>query len=86
MWHPVHIDGRSVVVLRALRSIDDDHEVIESGRLEFDGEALSLVRSDGNRRRLTDMERDALQPVNAHNRIDACRGFDFFLLRNVAAG
>jgi hypothetical protein len=80
MWYPAHIDGRTLVVIRARRSLLGGYDVVESGRLEHDGETLSLVGDHGSRA-VTDAELNSLQPVSSQNGISACRGFDFFLLR-----
>lgn len=77
MYQPAHIDGRTVVVLhREGRG----YAIVESGRLQFDGEDLSLA--DGESTRLfTDAEIDLLKIVVAENRIPECEGFDLFLIR-----
>jgi len=46
MYKPEHIDGRAVVVLRREGR---GYFIVESGRLEFDGEDLSLVNGDFKR-------------------------------------
>ena len=81
MWHPAEVDGRTLVVIRPRESVLGGYDVVESGRLEHDdGEVLRLVGDHGSRA-VTDVELDSLQPVVAHSRISACRGFDFFLVR-----
>jgi hypothetical protein len=76
MYHPVHIDGRSVVVLRK-RGLG--YLVVRSGWLEFDGTELTLTTEDG-RIPFSDEENNGLKRVVADNRIPQCRGFDFFLI------
>jgi hypothetical protein len=85
MWHPAHIDGRTLVVIRARKSLLRGYDVIESGMLEHDGEVLHLVGDNGSRA-VTDAELESLQPVVQQSGISACRGFDFFLLRPANAG
>jgi hypothetical protein len=84
MWHPTHIDGRSLVVIRPRRSFLGGYDIVESGMLKYDGEVLRLVGDHGSHA-ITDTELDSLQPVVPQSRIDACRGFDFFLLRSANA-
>jgi hypothetical protein len=57
MYHPVHIDGRSVVVLRK-RGLG--YLVVKSGWLEFDGKELTLATSDGSVS-FSDDEKNALK-------------------------
>jgi hypothetical protein len=85
MWHPAHIDGRTLVVIRPRQSMLGGYEVIESGMLEHDGEVLRLV-GDHGARAVTNEELRSLQPVVPRSKIGACRGFDFFLLRPKDAG
>jgi len=82
MHLPAHIDGRTVVILRQEGC---GHAVVESGRLSFDGETLSLVAGE-SRRVFTEAELAALKPVVAGSRMAECEGFDFFLLQPSAAG
>lgn len=77
MYQPAHIDGRTVVVLR---SAGRGYSIVESGRLEFDGEELSLLSED-SKRSFSDREIDSLKLVVAGNRIPECQGFDLFLIR-----
>ena len=77
MLQPAHIDGRTVVVLRPA---GHGHVVVESGRLNFDGEEVSLVAGD-SRRSFSDTEIDSLKLVVAGNRIPECQGFDLFSIR-----
>ena len=79
MWHPAHVDGRSLVVLRPRASILGGHDVVESGLLANYGDELRLV-SDGTERVISEAELAQLQPVTPQNRIAACRSFDFFLM------
>jgi hypothetical protein len=60
------------------------YDVLESGRLSFDGEVLSLV-GEHESRTVTDDELDVMQPVVPGNAIPACNGFDFFLLQPAQA-
>ena len=77
MYHPAHIDGRTVVVLRRE---GHSYSIVESGRLEFNGEDLSLVNGDF-KRLFTDDEMSLLKLFVAGNRIPQCEGFDLFLIR-----
>jgi hypothetical protein len=81
MFHPAHIDGCSVVVLRQGRR---GFHLVESGFLSFDGETLWLGE-DESRRVFTDAERESLMPVAANSRIPECRGFQFFVLADAVA-
>ena len=77
MYQPAHIDGRTVVILRR-----EGHRytIVESGRLQFDGEDLSLT--DGESTRLfSNAECNLLMLVVSDNRIPECRCFDFFLMQ-----
>jgi hypothetical protein len=85
MWYPAHVDGRTLVVIRARKSLFGGYDVIESGVLEHDGESLRLVGDRGSRV-FTRAELESLQPVSPRSRIICCRGFDFFLLRSADAG
>jgi hypothetical protein len=85
MWQPAHIDGRTLIVIRPGKSVLGGYHVVESETLEYDGEALHLVGDHGSRA-VTDAELNALQPVVSQSRINACRGFDFFLLRPANEG
>ena len=80
MSQPAHINGRMLVVIRPRTSLLGGCDIIESGKLEHDGEVLHLVGDHGSRA-VTDAEWNALQPVVQGGGIAACRGFDFFLLR-----
>ena len=77
MYNAAHIDGRTVVVLRREGR---GYSIVESGRLEFNGEDLSLVNGDF-KRLFTDDEMSLLKLVVAGNRIPQCEGFDLFLIR-----
>ena len=77
MYHPAHIDGCTVVVLRPHGL---GYAAVESGWLSFDGVELALV-TDDTRRTLSDGEVDLLKLVVPGNRIASCQGFDFFLIR-----
>ena len=80
MWHPAHVDGSTLVVIHARKGLFGGYDVVESGTLEHDGETLHLVGKHGSRA-VTDAELASLQPVASQNKIAACRGFSFFLLR-----
>jgi hypothetical protein len=80
MHHPAHIDGRTVVLIYR----DGRHyKAFESGRLSYDGTALTLETNSG-RRLFSDDEISQIKHVIAENRIAACHGFDFFLLTEKA--
>ena len=85
MWYPAHIDGRTLVIIQPRPSVFGGYESVESGMLEYDGEVLHLVGAHGSRA-LLNAELESLQPVVPHSGIAVCHGFDFFLLRSVAAG
>ena len=80
MWHPAHIDGRTLVVIGPKKSFLGGYDVVESGRLEHDGEVLHLVGGHSSRA-VTDAELESLQPVVQQTAIAVCHGFDFFLMR-----
>jgi hypothetical protein len=81
MYHPAHIDGRSVVILRQGRR---GFHVLESGMLSYDGQTLTL--GEGKSRRVfTDDELRSLMPVVDGCRISECSGFDVFLLSGTDA-
>ncbi len=73
-YYPAHIDGCTVVIIRQVRR---GFEVVESGRLSFDGTTLWL-ETQGASREVKDEEINSLQIVVAGNRIPQCLGFDFF--------
>jgi hypothetical protein len=81
MYHPAHIDGRSVVILRSDRW---GYSALEIGILSYDGRALSLGEGE-SQRALSDDELQSLMPVAPGNRIPECRGFDFYLIAKVGA-
>ena len=74
--YPAHIDGRTVAVIRRTTF---GYAMVESGRLSYDGQTLSLESEDRSRS-VTDQEVASLQLVTPGNRIAATSGFDFFLL------
>jgi hypothetical protein len=76
MYHPPHIDGRTVVVLSQGRW---GFRALESGLLSYDVQTLSLGGGE-SRRVLLDGELQSLTPVAPGNRIPECRGFDFYLI------
>jgi hypothetical protein len=80
MFHPAHIDGRTLVILRRHRALlRRVFRIVASGRLEYDGASLSLVNGPSERV-ITDSEREALMLVSSDTRIPQCRGFDLFLI------
>ena len=84
MFQPAHVDGRTLVVLQPRESILGGYSVVESGRLEHDGEELRLV-GDVGCRLVSDDELGEFQPVTSQNRIAACTSFDFFIVRPAMA-
>jgi len=76
MYHPAHIDGRTLIVLSQRRR---GFRALENGILSYDGQALSLDGGE-SRRVLSDDELQSLTPVAPSNRIPECRGFDFYLI------
>jgi hypothetical protein len=81
MFHPVDVDGRSLVVLRRWkRLLGSQFTVVASGRLEHDGETLTLVGND-DRRAVSDQELRDFMVVNPDTQIAECRGFDLFLIQ-----
>ena len=82
MWHPAHLDGRRLVVLRPRGGLLDRYDVVAAGRLSHDGEALRLVESESSTVLISDADLGSVKPVTAANRIPECRGFDFFLIRS----
>jgi hypothetical protein len=81
MWNPVHVDGRTVVVLIQRDSFEGGYDVVASGELKYDGQEIRLASEVGSRV-ISDEELAALQPVTPQNQISACRSFDFFLLQS----
>jgi hypothetical protein len=78
MYHPAHVDGRSLVFIRETRW---GYERVESGVLSHDGESLRLTETMSSReRRITAEELSQFMHVTVANRIAACKGFDFFVL------
>jgi hypothetical protein len=85
VFQPAHVDGRSLVILRRRRRrVGWAFSVAASGRLEHDGEVLSLV-GNGPPRVITDRELAAVMPVKPDTRIAECRGFDLFLIVDESA-
>jgi len=76
MFHPSHVDGRSLVILQRRGG---RFAAVASGRLEHDGESLTLV-GDGRQRVLTEPELASVMVVRPDTRIAECRGFDLFLI------
>ena len=76
MLYPHHIDGCSLVVLRQKTF---GFSIVESGRLEYDGESLRLVRENSSRI-ITDAELSAFMLVRTDSKIAAYQGFDLFLI------
>ena len=85
MWRPVDIDGRTVVILEERPGFLGGYLLVESGRLSYDGQELTLI-SDQLERRITEEELQSFKPVSEANRIAACRGFDFFVIRSSPKG
>jgi hypothetical protein len=80
MFHPAHVDGRTVVVLRRRTGwFGPRFSVVASGRLEHDGQTLSLV-APGVTRAVTADELASLMLVRPDTRIAECRGYDLFLV------
>jgi len=84
MWHPAHVDGRTLVVIRHRKSLFGGFDVVESGRLQHDGKLLELVGDHGSRV-LSKAELNALQLVVPQSRIKECQGFDFSLIQGADA-
>jgi hypothetical protein len=81
MLNPHHVDGRLLVILRPQkRLLGSQFSVVESGRLEHDGETLALVRDD-QRRVVSDQELEGFMVVKPDTLICECRGFDLFLIQ-----
>jgi hypothetical protein len=80
MWNPVHVDGRTLIVLIQRDSFVGGYDVVASGELKYDGQELRLASEAGSRV-VSDEELAALQPVTSQNHISACGLFDFFLLQ-----
>lgn len=76
MYQPAHVDGRTVIILKPFNG---GYRVVESGRLSFDGDSLTLIREDTGRT-FAASEVDAMKLVTASNRIPECSGFDFFVI------
>ncbi len=81
-YHPAHIDGCSLVVIRRAKGrYRRGFGEVESGVLEYDGEALVLRGADDSTRRvISDAEQDRILPVTNANRIPPCLGFQFFMV------
>jgi hypothetical protein len=80
LFQPAHIDGRTLIILRRGRSsFGSAFAQAMSGRLEHDGEKLTLV-GDCHRRVITEAKLASLMPVNDGNRIPQCHGFDLFMI------
>jgi hypothetical protein len=78
-FEPSHLDGRCVAIL----TFDGwGYRLQASGRLEYDGEKMSLVADDASRRPVTFEELRWIRTVSPQCRIPQCQGFDFFLLTN----
>lgn len=80
MLHPIEVDGRTLVILRrSSRWLGSQFIVETSGRLEFDGETLTLV-GDNVQWDITKEELASLMTVKPDTLIAECRGFDLFLV------
>ncbi len=80
MLHPIEVDGRTLVILRrSSRWLGSQFIIESSGRLEHDGETLTLV-GDNMQRNISDEELAGLMTVKPDSLIAECRGFDFFLV------
>jgi hypothetical protein len=77
MYHPSEIDGCSLVVLRPTAL---GFEIIESGILSYDGEALRLETLPNGWRLIDDAESNEFRYVGPENRIPECQGFDLFVI------
>lgn len=80
-YSPVEVDGRSLIVLRHRpRWCGKQFVVVEKGILAYDGTTLELI--DDNRRRVvTNREIASMLAVKPDSLIEACRGFDLFLIQ-----
>lgn len=80
MLHPIEVDGRTVVIMRrSSRWLGSQFVVEASGRLEFDGEMLTLVGSNVQRD-ITKEELASLMTVKPDSLITECCGYDYFLV------
>ena len=84
MFHPAHIDGRRLVVLRMLPGFFANRfEVVCGGRLSHDGERLALVDDDNRELAIiTDEQLSRIQIIRPENRIRECIGYEFFIIAN----
>lgn len=76
IYHPVEVDGNTVVVLR---ESGRGFVVDEVGRLSYDGHVLWLLSQD-HERTVDAKELNSLKFVTDENKIKQCDGFDFFRL------
>ncbi len=77
---PIEVDGRTLVILRrSSRWLGSQFIVETSGRLEHDGETLTLVGSKVQRN-ISDDELASLMTVKPDTLIAECRGYDYFLV------
>ncbi len=75
---PHTLDGRTLIVLRQRAT---GFETVCSGRLSFDGEALSVADAhDRELMVLTDTQLLQIKHVVEGNRIPQCAGYDFFIV------
>ncbi|MBL9094308.1 MAG: hypothetical protein JNL96_24015 [Planctomycetaceae bacterium] len=82
MFHPAHIDGCSVVIIRQRHGFLGGFDVLESGWLSFDGKTLTLESDrDSSRRIFTDVEQQSLKVVSEFNNIAECVGRQLFVLK-----
>jgi hypothetical protein len=76
MHDPVHLDGRTLVILR---QSSRGFLPIASGELSYDGETLLLIVF-GRTRAITSDKLAAIKNVTESNKIRECQGFDLFLI------
>ena len=82
MFNPHHVDGRTLVILRRVQfGFGSPFSVVTSGRLEHDGETLTLVGNE-MRRVVTAQELAGFKNVKPDTQIAVCRSFDLFLIRD----
>ncbi|HEY2841892.1 MAG TPA: hypothetical protein VGJ26_22225, partial [Pirellulales bacterium] len=65
--NPIHVDGRTLVVIRRTTS---SYAAEESGLLSYDGQTLELQSTQGNRV-VTESEIANIQPIIPSNQIGA---------------
>ena len=81
MLNPAHVDGRSLIILRRRSTWAGlKFAIVASGRLDHDGEKLTLV-GDNSTRVIADQERAAFMIVKPDTQIAECPGFDQYLIQ-----